>query len=179
LGYTPVRKALVRATNWKTPGKEADVMLQVIPKRWYSPDLSVMEESRPLAAIDASWWREKAVLTIEGRRYRVFREGLMSGAFVLESAGTVLARAEKPSAFRRTLLIHHDGREYTLRATSVLRRHSVLWSGSKQIGSLTPNSIFTRSAAVDLPVEWPAPVRVFIVWLAAIVWMREISFGGA
>src|SRR5688572_13026032 len=110
--------------------------LQTLPKRWYSPDLSVMVESRPVADIDASWWREKAVLTIEDRRYRVYRERLMSGAFILESAGTVLARAEKPSAFRRTLQVHHDGREYTLRATSVFRRDFVLLDGSRQIGSL-------------------------------------------
>ena len=34
--------------------------LQMFPKRWYSPDLSVVVESRPVADIDASWWRETA-----------------------------------------------------------------------------------------------------------------------
>ena len=104
-----------------------------------------------MADIDVSWWRETAVLTIEGRRCRVYREGLMSGAFLLESAGTVLARAEKPSAFRRTLRIHYEGRGFTLRATSVSRRYFVLLDGSRQIGSLAPNSVFARRAAVDLP----------------------------
>ena len=99
----------------------------------------------------------------------------MSGAFILESAGTVLARAEKPSAFRRTLLIHYEGREFTLRATSVFWRHFVLLDGSRQIGSLAPNSVFTRGAAVDLPDEWPLPVRVFIIWLTVILWMRDMA----
>ena len=52
--------------------------LQMLPKRWYSPDLSVVVESRPVADIDVSWWRETAVPDVEGRRYRVYREGLMS-----------------------------------------------------------------------------------------------------
>ena len=44
----------------------------------------------------------------------------MSGDFILESvAGPELARAEKPSAFRRSFVIRHAGRSYTLRATSM------------------------------------------------------------
>jgi len=42
--------------------------------------------------------------------------------------------------------------------------------GSRQIGSLAPNSVFARRAAVDLSDEWPLPVRVFIIWLTAILW---------
>ena len=38
--------------------------LQMLPKRWYFPDLSVVVESRPVADIDVSWWRETAVLTL-------------------------------------------------------------------------------------------------------------------
>jgi hypothetical protein len=83
--------------------------------------------------------------------------------------------AGEPSAFRRTLLMCYEGREYTLRATSVFRRHFVLCGGSRHIGSLAPNSVFTRRAAVDLPDEWPLPVRVFIIWLTAILWMRDLA----
>jgi hypothetical protein len=67
------------------------------------------------------------------------------------------------------------GREFTLRATPVLRRHFVLSDGSRQIGSIAPNSVFARRAAVDLPQEWPLPVRVFIIWLKAIFWMRDVA----
>lgn len=95
----------------------------------------------------------------------MYRERLMSGAFILESAGDVLARAEKPSVFRCALLIHHEGREYTLRATSLFRRHFVLWHEGRQVGSLTPNNVLTRSTAVDLPADWPLSKRVFIAWL--------------
>ena len=149
------------------------MMMQIVPTRWYSSDFSVMDEGRPVAGIDVSWWREKAVLTIQGRPYSVYREGLMSGAFVLEHAGTVLARAEKPSVFRRTFLVHYAGREYTLRAKSALRRRFLLLDGSRQVGALAPDSIFARRAAVDLPDEWPFPVRVFIIWLTVILLMRD------
>ena len=140
------------------------------------PDLSVVVESRPVADIDVSWWRETAVLTIEGRRYRVYREGLMSGAFILESAGTVLARAEKASAFRRTLLIHYEGREYALGATSVFRRHLFCRTVPGKSRSLAPNSVFTRRGAVDLyPTSGRFQCACSIIWLTLILWMRDMA----
>ena len=86
-------------------------MLQVVPTHWYSWDVTVMDESRPVADLDVSWWGEKGILTIEGTTYRVYREAPMSGDFILEQAGSVLARAEKPSLFLRRFLIRHAGRE--------------------------------------------------------------------
>ena len=75
--------------------------LQIVPTHWYSWDVRVTDESRPVADIALSWWREKGALTIGDTTYRVYREAPMSGEFVLEQAGSVLARAEKPSVPRR------------------------------------------------------------------------------
>ena len=68
-------------------------MLTIIPKAWYSWDFSVLDGDRQLAFMDLSSWREKGILTIDGVEHRVYREGAMSGDFVLERDGTVLARA--------------------------------------------------------------------------------------
>ena len=149
------------------------MMLHIAPTHWYSWDFTVTDESRTVADITMSWWGEKGALTIDDRTYRVRRQALMSGAFVLEHAGSELARAEKPSLFRREFVIHHAGREYTLRRESLFRRAFVLVTGSRQVGSLTPKSAFTREAAVDLPHDLPLPVRMFIVSLTVILWRRE------
>jgi len=157
-------------------------MLTIIPKAWYSWDFSVVDGDRQLASMDLSSWREKGILTIEGVKHRVYREGAMSGDFVLERDGTVLARGTKPSAFFSTLIVAHQGREYRLEKKSVWRRAFVLLAcglgeaGSareKEIGSLVPANAWTRKASVDLPKDWPLPVRVFVIWLAIIMWKRE------
>lgn len=149
------------------------MMLQVVPTHWYSWDVTVTDESRPVADITLSWWREKGELTIDGATYPLYREAPISGDFVLEHAGRVLARAEKPSVFRREFVIRHADREYSLRRESVFRRAFVLLDGSQQVGSIAPNSAFTRKAAADLPHDLPLPVRMFIVWLTLISWRRE------
>ena len=148
-------------------------MLKATPKRWFSWDFTVSEGSKPVADIDVSWWREKGVLTVDGAGYTVYREGLMSGDFILESAGSVLARAEKPSAFRRTFIIKHRDRHYTLKARSAFRKSFVLLQGDKEIGFIAPESWFHRGASVHLPEDLPLAVQVFITWLAILLWKRE------
>ena len=148
-------------------------MLRMIPKR-FSWTFSLMDGAEPVAhSVDLSWWSDKGELTVQGVTYIARREGFMSGAFVLESTAGVLARATKPSAFRRLLVVEHSGRQYTLRAVSALRREFVLLDGSTRIGSLSPEGAFTRRAAVDLPPALPLPVRAFIVWLAVMLWKHE------
>ena len=148
-------------------------MLEVIPKSWFSWDFIVTDGASPVAEIDVSWWREKGVLTVRGSTYDVYREGLMSGAFLLESDGSILARAEKPSAFRRSFELECGGKFFTLRAESAFRRGFVLIDGDREVGWLSPNGVFTRRATADLPEGIPLPVKVFIIWLVVILWKRE------
>lgn len=147
-------------------------MLQIAPKHWYSWDVTATDESGEVADIATSWWREKGTLTVDGQMYRAYREAPTSGAFVLEHAGSVLARAEKPSIARREFVIHHAGREFILRARSRFRRVFVLLEGSGEVGRLAPRNAFTRTAAADFPRDLPLPVRAFIVWLTMIAWRR-------
>lgn len=149
------------------------MMLQMVPTNWYSWNFTVTAGSRTVADIAMSWWREKGRLTVDGETYRLYREAPMSGAFVLEHAGSVLARAEKPSVFFREFAIDYAGRALTLRPTSMFRRAFALLDGPREVGSVAPENAFTRKAAADLPDDLPLPVRAFIVWLVAISWKRE------
>jgi hypothetical protein len=150
-------------------------MLQAVPTHWFSWDFTVTQGSEVVADIDISWWREKGVLTIGGKSYRVYREGLARGDFVLESPDMIVARARKPSAFRRAFIVQHGGRQYTLRANWPFRRDFRLLDGETEIGSISPEGFLTRRAAVVMPQDMPLPVQVFAVWLAIILWKRDAS----
>lgn len=152
-------------------------MMTAVPRRWFSWDFTVNDGPRSVATIDVSWWREHGTLTVAGVDHRVYRERMLSGDFILEAAGSVVARARKPSAFRRAFAIEHSGRRYSLQAASVLRRRMVLLEGDRNVGSLSPQSVFTRRADVDLPPDLPLAVRVFVIWLAVILWKRESDAG--
>jgi hypothetical protein len=150
-------------------------MLIGIPKRWASWDFTIMDGPRVVAEIDTSWWRERGELAVDGVRYRVYREGMASGDFIIEGAGSVVARAEKPSAFRRAFTIKAADKRYTLRAKDAFRRTFVLLEGDREIGSLSLAGFFTRRVAVDLPAQLSLPLRMFIVWLSVVLWKRDAA----
>jgi hypothetical protein len=148
-------------------------MLELVPLGWFSWDFSVLQDGSPIAEIDISSWREKGVLAVGGSSYNVYREGLISGQFILELNGTPLAHAEKPSALHRSFTIQHEGKTYILKAESVLGRTFLLLENDRRIGSITPAGMFTRKATVDLPDEMPLPIKVFLLWLTVILWKRD------
>ena len=154
-------------------------MLRIVPKHWFSWGFAVRDGDRHVADIDMAWWRERGVLAVEDRPYEVYREGVMSGAFILASPEGILARAEKPSAFFRSFVVEHAGRAYTLQARSAFFRSFVLLDGPTEVGTLTPDGPFTRRASADLPEDMPLPVRVFVLWLALLLWKRQSDSSAA
>ena len=79
-----------------------------------------MSGDRTVAVLDLASWRERGEIVIGDVTHRVFREGAMSGDFIIEAGGRELARATKPSAFRHTIVVHYGRRDYTLRKPSVV-----------------------------------------------------------
>ncbi len=145
-------------------------MLTVISNAW-SYTFSVTDGTTSVAqAVDLSWWGDKGELRIQDDIYTARRD---KSSYVLESAAGVLARAEQPRKWFGELVIEHAGRRYTLRAKSALRRQFLLLEGSRQIGSLSPEGLFTRKATVELPRAIPLFLQVFIIWLAMTLWKHE------
>ena len=142
-------------------------MLTVVSNAW-SYTFSVTDGTESVAqAVDLSFWGDKGELRIKDDIYTARRD---KSSYLLETAARVLARAEQP---------RNTDRRYTLRAKSALRRQFLLLEGSRQIGSLSPEGMFTRKTAVELPKAIPLFLQVFIIWLAMTLWKHEdCSAGG-
>src|SRR5262245_12372513 len=148
-------------------------MLQATPRGWFSWNFVVSEGEEEVADIRLAMLREAGELVVRDKSYRVNREGIMSGAFILQEGDMELARAEKPSAFQRWFQVSHAGRSYALGAESAFRRKFVLRENGRLVGSVYPLNAFTRRCAVELPADISLPVRVFMVWLVIILWKRD------
>jgi hypothetical protein len=148
--------------------------LTLTPKHWFSWDFDVSDGARQLVDIRLSRWRERGVLSADGVDYTVYRESLL-GDFVLEHAGSTLARATKPSAFHRMFVITYKEKPYTLRAESAFRRAFIVLDGSAEVGSIVPETMWGRRATVSLPDDWPLPLKSFAIWLTVVHWKREAS----
>jgi len=139
----------------------------------------ILANGAPVAEIDLSWWRESGTLSIEGKDYQVCCENLSrNGDFVMESAGTIVARAERPGLFQNSFRIECHGRQYALRRASLFGRSFILLNRDIEVGSLRPESLFSRRIDVDLPNDLSLPLRVFITWVTITLRERRAEFLG-
>jgi hypothetical protein len=143
-------------------------MLKVVRKSAWSYAFSVMDGTESLAqTVDLSWRRDEAELRLPDATYSARRQ---RSTYVLEAAGSVLARAERPRKLFRELIIEHAGHPYTLRAKSVFSREFLLFERATYLGSISPEGLFTRKSTVDLPKELPLYLQVFVMWLVMCFW---------
>ena len=148
-------------------------MLEAIPTSIFCSTFRLQQNDNLLGEVSASIWRDKARLEIGEGTYELYREGQFSGDFVLEHNGNVVARARKPSAFRNQFEVELPNQLLVLRKLSLLNRRFGLFDGERQLGSIYPLGIFTRRSNIDLPSDWPLPIRVFLFWLVFVIWKRQ------
>jgi hypothetical protein len=148
-------------------------MLEAIPKNIFSTRFRFQQENQLLGELDNSVWREKARVELKDGIYLLSREGAFSGYFLIEHNGRLLARASKPSALKNNFEVELKGRSFVLRQLSIWKRRFGLFDGDKQIGTIYPLSSFSRRTNIDLPSDWPLPIRVFLFWLVFIIWKRQ------
>jgi hypothetical protein len=148
-------------------------MLEAKPISIFSQDFSIEADGRQIALLDVAFWREAGEVSIEGRPYKLYREGLMSGAFVLESGGQTIARAIKPSAFLAQFDLELEGRRYLLKRDSIFGKGFSVFQDEAVVGSVRRVSMFSRRSVIDLPSEWPVPIQVFVFWLVVVIWKRD------
>ncbi len=135
-------------------------MIEAIPKGIFSSGFHLQQDGRAIADLDASSWSEKADVRIEGETFRLYRGGMMSGAFLLEWHGKTLARAIKPSVFSDRFELEVGRRSFTLRRESMWSRRFGLFEGEQQVGRVAPAGMFTRRTFVELPRTGRHPSRL-------------------
>jgi hypothetical protein len=148
-------------------------MLEAIPTDIFATNFRLHEQNKLLGEVDTSVWREKARLELEEGTYELYRDGKFRGDFLLERNGNVVARATKPSAFQNKFEVELPNHSLVLRRLSLWSRRFGLFEGQKQLGSIYPIGLFTRRANIDLPADWPVAQRIFLFWLAFLMWRRQ------
>ncbi len=148
-------------------------MLYAVPNSLFNWDFDIQDENgQSVADVRLSNWIERGAISVPGQECTVRRE-IPLGAYLLEQHGRLVAQAEKPSAFFREFTVTHEGRTFTLKAWSALRRAMVLIENDVVVGRVAPESFFSRRMRVELPEEMPLVLKTFVIWLTMVLWKRE------
>jgi hypothetical protein len=157
------------------------MLLRAVPKGWFSYDFEVFDRTgASVGRANLSNWRENAQLDVGGKRYEATHKGGKKEFVLSRGDGSVVLVAEKPSAWKDRFSFEHEGVRYELKKESAWKRDFVLSrAGIGAVGSLRPEGAFRRAWVAELPDELPPEVRVFVMWLGAVLWNREDAAAAA
>jgi len=147
-------------------------VLHATPHGVFSWDFTVSRDGVAIAEIDMAWFRERADVKIGEQTFSLYRQSAAKGSFTLQSGDTILAQAQKISAFSRAFRIDTAGRKLTLKATSAWRRQFEVSENEALIGRIGPTGWAGRTSVIDLGIDLPVPVQVFLFWLVVVLWRR-------
>jgi hypothetical protein len=142
---------------------------------WLSRDFLLEDEGKFVGAIDGSVWREQATAILGTTTYALYREGVLRGSYIIERARQVIAYAHKTDVFRARFEVASGNQTFVLRKTSVWRQTFEVSRDGEQIGIIKPVGIFKRRGILDGAPSISLEVRVFLVWIALMMWRRQDS----
>ena len=150
-------------------------VLRAIPTGFFAWGFSILEGGIEAAQLEMAWIAERGSFFYAGQRYELYRQAWLSGLFILEAGGTVVAKASKVNPLSRSFDVAIGNRPIQLSALSPNTRAFGVYSGTSHIGDIYPDHFFTRKATVDLPADMALPSKVFLFWLAALMWRRAAN----
>ena len=140
--------------------------LHVTPTRafpWFWT-FRVQEEGGEMATLHLSLFRSRGAFQVEGESFAAEPEGFFGRAVTLRKGGTVIARAEMASFFRRTFGVTSAGHRLSVESRSWLGREYEVLLGGEPVGSIHAQGFLGRKLTLELPERMPSgaalPYRV-------------------
>jgi hypothetical protein len=149
-------------------------MLTMTRKGWLGWDYVVYDEARqPIADLSVGTFGDSGSFSIQGTTYLVQHEGWFGSRFRLERNGAIVARTRNGSK-GHAFEIEVGESCYSLGQPSFFSAEYALLDGTRRIGSVVRPS-YVRSAQVQVSVETPLAVQVFLLWLVAVLWKWQVT----
>lgn len=133
----------------------------------------LIKEDGLLRAILTSTGSESCAFDADGDSYRVSRN--WRRAFILSGSSGEIAKAE-PAGGPWTVNSSHVHLEL-VRASFWNQSWEVRRFG-EPVGLLRPAGFFNSTSTAELPEDLPLPLRLFLIYLAELLWTRPKQMGG-
>lgn len=139
----------------------------------FSWEFEVLQNDAPAGRIEGLGWPERSVVTLGEAKYEVSADRSGIDAFNLDSNGLRLAHIEKPHAFTRLFNVYHADKIYTFKRSSLFSSKYELMDNEQTVGCVSSKGVFKKSAIVELPDQFQTPFKLFLGWVALVLWKRQ------
>jgi hypothetical protein len=150
------------------------IVLDLVPVRWFSADMNVLQEGVLLAELRFSSWRENGSIRSGGSIYSIRKDGMFSNCFLLEEDGHGLCYASMKGFWRRIVVLDYEGIHYVLKSTGWGRRVNFFREGL-EIGTVYGSGFFGRGARAEVGDGIPLVIQTFLLWLTVLGWNRDAA----
>lgn len=155
-------------------------MIKFLPKSLCSSDYSVVGLPSGNAVVEYDKLSEQGGISSNGVEFLVRKHGPLSGRWTLEQAGNIVAEAHKASAmFRHIEMSGQDMHPVSVRAESTFTRVFDIIIRQEVVGHVRPVHAFTRRAIMECQPVIPPHIQLFVFWLVALLWNRDVNVSAA
>lgn len=145
---------------------------------WFSKSFSLYRDDEFLAKISLSSLKESASFVYQNREIEISKASTFKSDYFLKLNGATLAKAQKKSVWSYDTLITVSDQEFLLtRKKWYCRDTSIIYSG-REIGTITPTSIWSRNAKLDVPQSIPIEIQIFALVITYFYWQRDNAAAG-
>jgi len=151
-------------------------MLKAKPKNFFSRDLQILENDRPVAMVEFAWSSETGQVTIGDTHYTIRQDPPGYCSFVLEDQGQIIAHARGTrTLFQHACAIEYAAKWYQLVDKSKFRRNIVVREGVQFVGYIESKHMLAQQVSACLPEHLPLAVKAFILALVTHLWAHQES----
>lgn len=155
-------------------GEAAALIAQ--PKGMFSSVIFLKQGEETVATIEMTHIREKGILSIGDRVWRMGQKKAYRSDFLLEDAdGNITARATQPSAWSDRFVITFGTMEFELKRPSAWKdTFHLSWNG-ESLGRVERPRVLSRETHITLAKSLPLELRAFVFWLVMTQWNRDAA----
>ena len=145
------------------------------PTGWASWNARITAGDAEVTHLSISFLKNRGEFRLDGEDYVIQPRSFWRTSADLKRGSTVVARAEKPSLFRRQFQVSSAGHRMVLESRSWRGREYVLRVGGREAGRVTREGLTGRKIRLEFPEEVPVLLQVFLAYLVLVQVKRETA----
>lgn len=154
-------------------------ILEAEPTGWLSRNAVIRSNGKELTELKITPWKSWGSFTLDGEEFTIEPSGFWLINAHLRKGSTIIARAEKPSMWRRAFKITSADASMTLESLSWRGREYALLIGQQEVGRVSREGMTGRKIRLEFPDEVPVVLQVFLTYLVLCQAKRESDAAAA
>ena len=150
-------------------------ILRAEPLSWISLGVRILSDDGEITQLSMSAFRNKGRFQLEGDDFTIEPEGFFGTDATLKKGASIIAKAKKAGAFKRTWEISSAGHRLNLESRSWTGREYALLLGNHEVGRVKREGLAGRRTRMEFPDDVPGFLQVFLAYIVISQARREAA----